>query len=130
MTAQPEKNIGMGAMQRSSLVREMLSALDDAQTNQPADYYRSVTPPSNKAFADARVFVRTLPPELPAPTISLAADGEVNFFWDHDGVYIDLGFYGTGDYSCYATRGDQEVEIESRAASAGLPGEITNWFRA
>ena len=37
-----------------------------------------------------------------APHISLADDGEVNFAWSADGMWIDLGFYGTGTYSFYA----------------------------
>ncbi len=37
-----------------------------------------------------------------APHISLADDGEVNFTWSQGGVWIDLGFYGTGTFSYYA----------------------------
>ena len=36
------------------------------------------------------------------PSIGAADDGEINFWWDVDGLYIDLGFFGDGSYSFYA----------------------------
>ena len=36
------------------------------------------------------------------PHISLANDGELNFWWKSDIGLVDIGFYGTGEYSYYA----------------------------
>ncbi len=52
---------------------------------------------------DAVSFAERLPVQMRVrPHISLADDGEVNFSWSQDGIWIDLGFYGTGTYSFYA----------------------------
>ena len=88
--------------------------------------------PNTQAFADARTFITRLPlNEIPLPEISLADDGEVNFFWKNDGVYIDLGFYGTGTCSYFA-RGKDGLRHygEATPASEGLPLEITALFAA
>ena len=88
--------------------------------------------PNTQAFADARTFISRLPlNEIPLPEISLADDGEVNFFWKNDGVYIDLGFYGTGTCSYFA-RGKDGLRHygEATPASEGLPLEITALFAA
>lgn len=59
--------------------------------------------PDEKAFDDAGIFTERLPVPLKAPPhISLADDGEVNFAWSHEGMRVDLGFYGTGTFSYYA----------------------------
>ena len=59
--------------------------------------------PLQDAFADAESFVERLPTPLRfIPHVSLADDGEINFYWNGDGIYVDLGFYGTGSYSYFA----------------------------
>ena len=59
--------------------------------------------PVDEAFLDAGKFTERLPvPIKVAPHISLADDGEVNFTWSQDRIWIDLGFYGTGTFSFYA----------------------------
>jgi hypothetical protein len=59
--------------------------------------------PNEEAFLNAGRFTEQLPlPLKMVPHISLADDGEVNFSWSHDGMRIDLGFYGTGTFSFYA----------------------------
>ena len=83
--------------------------------------------PVPQAFEDARKFAARL--DLDAcgpPTVTLAGDGEINFFWDResDGLRVDLGFYGTGAYSCYARKGDMEVFADDVPAAAGLRAEI------
>ena len=60
-------------------------------------------PPDPAAFTDAEAFVERMPRPLRAtPHISLAGDGELNFAWNGDRMYVDLGFYGTGSYSFFA----------------------------
>ncbi len=59
--------------------------------------------PNDRAFVDAGKFTEGLPVPLKAPPhITLADDGEVNFAWSIEGTRIDLGFYGTGNFSYYA----------------------------
>ena len=55
----------------------------------------------DEAFEDAICFVEKLPPLVLQPRISLVIDGEVNFSWKTDEVYIDLGFYGDGEGGSY-----------------------------
>ncbi len=63
------------------------------------------------------------------PEISLANDGEINFLWESDGAYVDLGFYGSGTYSYFARGGSgREVRGEDVPASSGLPIEIVELF--
>lgn len=84
--------------------------------------------PCARAFADAQVFVQRLPADSsPTPDIGLADDGEVNFLWITDDVYIDLGFYGTGSYSCFARDGNgQEILRDDLPAVGGLPDDIAS----
>ena len=65
--------------------------------------------PTEEVFQDARKFAERLPGAMRiSPYISLADDGEVNFAWSRDELRIDLGLYGTGNYSYYAR--DKEGE--------------------
>ena len=82
--------------------------------------------PNAQAFSDAYSFVRGLRGALiPLPEISLADDGEINFLWNHGGVHVDLGFYGTGTCSYFARgRYGQRFHGEDVPASKGLPSEI------
>lgn len=69
--------------------------------------------PTDEAFKEAREFIKRLPYSLDRlPYISLANDGEVNFGWKSDTLHIDLGFYGTGTYSYYATDEDGSEWLE------------------
>lgn len=88
------------------------------------------TQPCARAFADAQAFVQRLPVDsIPTPDIGLADDGEVNFLWITDDVYIDLGFYGTGSYSCFARDGNgREILHDDLPAVGGLPDDIASMF--
>lgn len=79
-----------------------------------------------EAIEEAEAFARALSlEEMYTPYISLAADGEINFFWDRDGLRIDLGFYGTGVYSYYIRLGNgQEYFGDDIAISGDIPGEL------
>ncbi len=51
--------------------------------------------PSEQAFEDTCDFIKNIPlSQVPSPFVSLADDGEINFFGDVDDMYVDLGFYG------------------------------------
>jgi hypothetical protein len=68
---------------------------------------RGGLPACPKAIEDAEAFMRKLPlEEIYTPYISLAGDGEINFFLDKNGMRVDLGFYGTGMYSFYVRLSD------------------------
>lgn len=84
--------------------------------------------PGDQAFADARTFIDRLPlPLIPMPEISLAHDGEINFLWEGDDIYVDLGFYGTGTYSYFARgRDGYGIRGEDIPASKGLPDKIVS----
>lgn len=88
--------------------------------------------PSLQAFKDAQVFIRRLMLSvIPLPKISLADDGEVNFFWDNGSVHVDLEFYGTGTCSYFARGKDgQRIHGDDVPASDGLPTEIAALFTA
>ena len=75
--------------------------------------------PSRAAVNDAERFARNLAiASMHLPHISAADDGEINFWWDHDGLYIDLGFFGDGTYSFYARLPNGKEIIEDEAPIA------------
>ena len=83
--------------------------------------------PMPEAFTDAWEFASRLDlNSCDFPMVNMAGDGEINFFWhrESDGLKVDLGFYGTGTYSCYARKGDQEVFADDVRVSDGLRGDI------
>lgn len=86
--------------------------------------------PSEKAFEDAYIFIKHLDlSSIPIPIITLADDGEVNFLWKYDPVHVDLGFYGTGNYSYFACHKDGRESIgDSVSANRGLLPEIIQLF--
>ena len=83
--------------------------------------------PVIEAFEDARKFASLLDlNSCDLPMVTMAGDGEINFFWDResDGLKVDLGFYGTGTYSCYARKGAIEVFEDDVPAADGLRAKI------
>ena len=83
--------------------------------------------PTSDAFVDARKFAARLDlNSYEPPIVTMAGDGEINFFWhrESDGLKVDLGFYGTGTYSCYARKGDREVFADDVRVVDGLRGDI------
>ena len=83
--------------------------------------------PTPQAFADARKFASRLDlNSYGLPMVNMAGDGEINFFWrrESDGLQVDLGFYGTGAYSCYARKGEREVFADDVRAADGLRDDI------
>lgn len=60
-------------------------------------------PATPQTIKDAIAFAKNLDfNHIHVPYISLARDGEVNFWWDLKTIKLDLGFYGDGTYSYYA----------------------------
>lgn len=91
-----------------------------------------VKPPSPEAFDDAFEFMSHLDLNTHSimPSIDVADDGEINFFWKSEGLHIDLGFYGTGTYSYFARRSNGEsFKGDDIPASHGLTEELDKWLR-
>jgi hypothetical protein len=87
--------------------------------------------PSQAAVRDAECFTRLLAhDDIYAPSISLATDGEINFFWMLPHFRLDLGFYGDGTYSYYGTTttGDEFLADEV-SVSTPLPAQILQLIR-
>ena len=110
---------------------ELLRRLDTAQAAPESERWPAADRPCEQAFADARSFIWRLPPcPVRLPNIGVADDGEVNFLWDSDGIYIDLGFYGAGTFSYFARAGDgQKFYGDDLPASGILPGNLVNLIR-
>ena len=86
--------------------------------------------PSEQAFDDAYDFILNIPlSQVSSPFISLADDGEINFFWNVDDIYVDLGFYGDGQCSYFAqSQSGQKVYSNAFSTSEGFPSEILDFF--
>lgn len=83
--------------------------------------------PDPQAFKDAEVFILKLPlNRTEMPTINVASDGEVNFYWSNSsGAKIDLGFFGNGTYSYYARGGTgREISGENIVTKHKVPDEL------
>jgi hypothetical protein len=87
--------------------------------------------PSQAAVRNVECFTRlSVHDDVYAPSISLAADGEINFFWMLPHFRLDLGFYGDGTYSYYgtSTAGDEFLADEV-LVSTPLPARILRLIR-
>ena len=115
-----------------SPLSKLLAQLVTLQHTPEDERWPSAIWPDAQAFTDAQTFIRRLPLNvIPLPEISLADDSEVNFLWQSDDVYVDLGFYGTGTCSYFARGKDgRRIHGDDAPASEGLPSEITTLFTA
>lgn len=59
-------------------------------------------PASEKTIQDAINFIKKLPGSIKLPFTGLSGDGEINLFWDAEGIFIDIGFIGDNKFSYYA----------------------------
>ncbi|UDU81223.1 hypothetical protein [Pseudomonas sp. HN2-3] len=55
-------------------------------------------PANRDSIVDARVFLSSLPENLPVPSPMLASDGEVSLFWETSDGYLEASFPGDGTY--------------------------------
>lgn len=67
-------------------------------------------PPSEQTIADGITFVDYMSENFVTPRIGVSGDGEISFFWESDGYYIDVGLIGDGTFSFYA-RGPEGDEL-------------------
>ena len=111
----------------------LLAKLKMLQNTPEADRFPGADWPTDQAFEEAASFVTLLPlPDILAPKIYIAHDGEINFLWKRDdGLHIDLGFYGDGTYSYYAIdKSGRESMGDDVAVSQGLPHVLTEMLTA
>ena len=106
------------------LQERLKGLLEEAVGEHPDPDSRYPTP---RAFTDAREFASCLDlNSYGLPMVNMAGDGEINFFWhrESDGLRVDLGVYGTGTYSYYGRRGDQEVFADDLPVEKGLADDL------
>ncbi len=129
MASQPQTAVRPSRI--GKLNRDLLAQLKEFEKTPKEERWPDATWPSVQAFRDAEIFIRKLPLDsIPMPNIGLADDGEVNFLWDHDGVHVDLGFYGTGSYSYFACgKTGNKIYAEDALVSDDFPGEILALFK-
>ena len=59
------------------------------------------------------------------PSVSLATDGEIGFFWKQESFILDLGINEDGTYSYYAKLDSgKELFNDEVLVSGSIPGEI------
>lgn len=87
--------------------------------------------PLDAAFDDATEFVKSwVDRAIRIPDIGIADDGEVNFLWKHEGIHVDLGFYGDGTFSYYARDSEgKEITGDDVPARKGLTAELVRIIR-
>ena len=109
----------------------LLRHLDTIRDAPEAERWPAADRPSEQALADARSFIQQLPPcAICTPNIGVADDGKVNFLWEGDGIYIDLGFYGAGTFSYFARDGaGRKFYGDELPASSVLPDDLLNLIR-
>ena len=108
----------------------LLARLDALRRTPESERWPGADWPAAAAFEDAAEFIRKLPLALiPLPGITFADDGEINFLWKDAGVHVDLGFYGTNTYSCFArARDGRKFHGDAISPSSGLPPEVRTLF--
>jgi hypothetical protein len=83
-------------------------------------------PPSRKAIDEAERFISMITKnQILEPYISLAADGEINFYWKNNKFLLDVGFFGEEVYSLYAkmASGEEIIKDDLRLTDP-VPEEI------
>ncbi len=123
-----EPNSRQGVRQQQELCRPLLDRMKELRDITEKDCSSDVQWPTAQAFEEAEEFIRLLPiSDIPVPKIYMAHDGDINFLWKRkdDGLHIDLGLYGDGTYSYYATNnGEQEFMDDAVKVSKGLPDSL------
>lgn len=64
------------------------------------------------------------------PIVSLADDGEINFYWNFDGKILDLGFFGDGFYSYYFKDGEgRELFADDKPIKEIICDEVVEFLK-
>ena len=105
---------------------KLLKVLQDLFSQPEGSRWPEAKWPTEDALEDAREFIQNLPfNEISPPEIGFYDDGEINFLWSTEVLHVDLGFYGTGNYS-YFGKNDKGDEIlgDDILASNGLDKKL------
>ncbi len=83
-------------------------------------------PPSPDAINDALRFVDLLPADSQVPHVSVADDGEINFFRRGDGIFVDIGFFGDRRIHYYACVERLGIDLDGSQPFSGcsLPRDL------
>lgn len=84
------------------LISSLIDKVDTFESLESGWAGADSVPPKSAAISQARQFIHLLPSDTKLPHISVAEDGEINFFWRSDSTYIDVGFYGDNLIHYYA----------------------------
>ncbi len=114
-------------------LKELSTRLETLRKFAQEDNSSDIDWPSEQACKDAELFIRLLPlSEIVSPNIYFAHDGEINFLWkrQNDELHVDLGFYGDGTYSFFATNNSREELMDDMVKiSDGLPDKLIDMLR-
>ena len=82
--------------------------------------------PSAEAVNDAVRFVALLPPRIPLPRVGRADDGEINFVWRGEGVFIDVGVRGDNEIVYFARVERSRIDCDGAASitASSLPRDL------
>lgn len=94
---------------KDDIKNEMLSAVERIKSLKEGWDGNDAEQASEAAVSDAITFIEHFPLSvIHKPVITLAADGEINFFWKLENFSLDLGLYGDGHYSYYGITNDKK----------------------
>ena len=120
--------------QQEERKNELFARLETLRQDVQNDTSSDVDWPTDQACKDAKLFIRLLPlSEILSPKIYFAHDGEINFLWKRqdDDLHVDLGFYGNGTYSYFATNNNKEELMDDGVnISQGLPDKLRHILRS
>ena len=77
---------------------------------------RNTILPSFVAIRNSLRFVELLPLDGKLPEVSVAGDGEVNFYWNFEGVFIDVGLFA--DNKIYYYINVDTIEVDEDGAES------------
>lgn len=91
-----------------------------------ADNCQDRVAPSPEAINDALRFVDLLPADSRMPHVSVADDGEINFFKRGQGLFVDVGFFGDGYIHYYACVENIGIDVDESQPFNGrsLPRDL------
>lgn len=89
---------------------ELFNKVDSFSGLQPGWASQGSLAPTPIAIAQAKQFIDLLPSGTQLPHVSVAEDGEINFFWHSDSSYIDVGIYGDNKIHYYVE--SEAVDID------------------
>lgn len=83
----------------------------------------NVASPSSQAVEDALSFIELIPDDAEPPSVALADDGEINFYWRQEGLFIDVGFVGDSKMHYYACSDADQIDVDGSVdfAADALP---------